>query len=158
MKRTGAADTAHDVVVASPIQLRTIEEGWWLHCGGSRGFAEMGAHDDEELGEFEGFAEEEAGLEAHTMELPIVAAGDDDDGGVAGSVVPAQDFEEGGAVEVGEADVEEDEVWVKRRYGATGDVAVGEEGELPVGKVFEGVTKEFGEFGVVFNDGDAPGG
>ena len=30
----GAADTAHDDVVASPIQLRTIEEGWWLHDGG----------------------------------------------------------------------------------------------------------------------------
>ena len=61
----------------------------------------MGAHDDEDFGEFEGFAEEEAGLEAHAMKLPIVAAGDDDDGSVAGAVVAAQDFIEGSAVEVG---------------------------------------------------------
>ena len=33
----------------------------------SVGFAQVGAHDDEEFGEFEGFAQEEAGLEAHAM-------------------------------------------------------------------------------------------
>jgi hypothetical protein len=125
---------------------------------GSIGFAQVCAHDDEELGEFEGFAEEEAGLEAHAMELPVVAAGDDDYGSVAGAVVAAQDFVEGSTVEVGEADVKENKMWMKRRYGVTGDVAVVKEGELPVGEVFKGVAKEFGEFGVVFDDDDAPGG
>jgi hypothetical protein len=118
----------------------------------------VGAHEEEEVDEFEGFAEKEAGLEAHAMELPVMAAGDDDDGGVAGAVVPAQDFVESSAVEVGEADVKKNEVWMKWGYGLTSDVAVVEEGELPVGEVFEGVAKEFGEFGVVFDDGDAPGG
>ncbi len=70
----------------------------------------MDAHDEEEFGEFEGFAQEEASVEAHTVELPVVATGDDDDGGVAGAVMAAQDFVEGGTIEVGEADVEQDEV------------------------------------------------
>lgn len=124
----------------------------------SVGFAQVSAHDEEELSEFEGFAEKEASLEAHAMELPVVAAGDDDDGGVTSAVVAAQDFVEGSAVEVGEADVKENEMWMKWGYGVTGDLAVVEEGELPVGEVFEGVAKEFGEFGIVFDDGDAPGG
>ena len=118
---------------------------------------EVGAHHEEKLSEFEGFAEEEAGMEAHAMELPIVAAGDDDDGGVASGVVAAQHFVESGAVEVGKADIEKDEVWLKRGYGVTGDMAVVEEGELPVGEGFESMVKEFGEFGVVFDDGDARG-
>ena len=112
-------------------------------------FAQVGAHDDEEFGEFEGFTEEEARLEAHAMELPIVAAGDDDDGSVAGAVVAAQDFIEGSAVEVGKADVKENKVWMKWGYSVTGDMTVVKEGELPVWEVFEGVSKEFGEFGVV---------
>ncbi len=125
---------------------------------GSIRFAQVGAHDDEEFGEFEGFAEEEAGLEAHAMELPIVAAGDDDDGSVTGAVVAAQDFIEGSAVEVGEADVKEYEVWMKWWYSVTGDLAVVKESELPVWEVFEGVAKEFSDFGVVFDDDDTPEG
>jgi hypothetical protein len=131
-----------------------------LGSGGGRiaGFAEVGAHNEKEVAEFERFAEEEAGVKAHAVELPVVAAGDDDDGSMTSAVVAAQDFVEGGAVEVGEADVEEDQVRVKCGHVATGDVAVVEEGELPVGKVFEGIAKEFGEFGVVFDDSNAPGG
>lgn len=139
--------------------IRAIRGGSGALTGrGSAGFAQVGAHDEEEIGEFEGFAQEEAGLEAHAMELPVVAAGDDDNRGVAGAVVAAQDFVEGSAVEVGEADVKENEVWMKWGNGVTGVLAVVEEGELPVGKIFEGVAKEFGEFGVVFDDGDAPDG
>jgi hypothetical protein len=126
--------------------------------GGGAAFAEMGAHDEEEIAQFERFAEEEAGLKAHAMELPVVAAGDDDDGGMASTVVAAQDFVQGGTVETGKADIEEDEVRVKCWHVATGYVAVVEESEFPVGKIFEGIAKEFGEFGVVFDDSDAPGG
>lgn len=121
---------------------------------GGAGFAEMGAHDEEEFAEFEGLTEEKAGVKAHAMKLPVMAAGDDDDRGMASAVVAAQNFVEGCAIEVGKADVEEDQVWVKRRYIATGDVAIVEEGELPVRKVFEDIAKEFGEFGVVFDDGN----
>lgn len=153
---------------ASPLQLRTIEDGWWLHCGqgksgkkatsavggrsggfaaeGGDGFAKVGAHEEKELAEFEGLAEEEASVEAHAVELPVMATCDDDDRGMASAVVAAQNFVEGSAIEVGKADVEEDEVWVKRGYVATGDVSVVEEGELPVRKVFEGIAKKFGEW------------
>ena len=122
------------------------------------GFAQVGAHDDEEFGEFEGFAEKKAGLQAHAMKLPVVAAGDDDDWGVTSAVMAAQDFIESGTVEIREADVKQNEMWMKRGYGVTGDLAVVEEGELPVREVFEGIMKKFGEFGVVFDDNDAPGG
>ena len=126
--------------------------------GGSGGFAKVRAHYKKEVSEFEGFAEEEAGMEAHTVELPIVATSDNDDGSMASVVVAAQDFVEGGAVEIGQADIEEDEVRMKRRYGVTGKLTVVEEGKLPVDIFFEGVAKKPGETRVIFDDGDAPGG
>ena len=118
----------------------------------------MDAHDEEEFGEFEGFAEKEASVEAHAVELPVVTTGDDDDGGVAGAVMAAQDFVEGGTIEVGEADVEQDEVGLEVGNALEGLLPIVEEGEVPVGVVFEGVTKKRGELGIVFDDGDDFGG
>ncbi len=123
-----------------------------------RGFVEVDTHDEEEFGEFEGFADEEASLEAHAVELPVVTTGDDDDGGVAGAVMAAQDFVEGGTIEVGETDVEQDEVGLEVGNALEGLLAVVEEGEAPVGVVFEGIMKKPGELGVVFDDGDDFGG
>lgn len=118
----------------------------------------MDAHDEEEFGEFEGFADEEAGVEAHAVELPIMATGDDDDGGVAGAVMAAQDFVEGGTIEIGETNVEQDQVGLELGNVLEGLLAVVEEGEVPVGVIFKGVMKKRGELGIVFDDGDDFGG
>jgi hypothetical protein len=121
-------------------------------------FAQVGAHDEEEFLQFEGLAEEKAGMKAHAMELPVIAASNDDDRGMTSAAVATQDFVEGGTVEIGETDIEEDEVRGKARYSAQGLLAVGEEGELPVGLVLESVTKKGGEFRVIFDDDNVFGG
>ena len=83
-----------------------------------------------------------------------MAAGNDDDRGMAGGAVAAENLVEGGTVEVGEADVEEDEMGLQLWYGVAGKLSVGEEGKLPVDVFFEGVEKEVGELGVVFDNSD----
>lgn len=122
------------------------------------GFVQVGAHDEEEFLQFEGLAQKEARMEAHTVQLPVVTAGDDDDGGVAGAIVAAQHFIESSPIKVGQADIQEDKVGWKPGDGAQRLLAVGEEGKLPVGIVLESVTKEVSEFWIVFDDNDMFGG
>lgn len=73
-------------------------------------FAEVRAHDEEEFLESERLAQEEASLEAHAMKLPVVAAGDDDDGSVTSVAVAAQNFVQRGSIEVGQSNIKQDEV------------------------------------------------
>ena len=117
----------------------------------------MGAHQEEEFVEFEGFAQEEADVQSHAVKLPIMAAGDDDDGRVTSANMAAQDFVEGGAIEAGEADIQEDEVRMQAWDGMARLLSVGEEGELPVRVLFERVKQEAGEIRVVFDNGDMSG-
>jgi hypothetical protein len=118
----------------------------------------MGVHHEQEFMEFEGFAQEEAGLQPHTVKLPVVFAGNDDDGRVARAVVAAQNFVESRAVKVGQANVEQDEMRLQARNGLAGLFSIREEGELPVPVLFERVLQQFGNTGVVFDNGDMSGG
>ncbi len=121
------------------------------------GFAEMGTHHEEEFVEFEGFAQEEAGLQPHAVKLPVMFAGNDDDGRVARTIVAAQDFVESGAIQVRQADVEEDEMRMQIGDDLARLLSIREEGELPVPVHFERVLQEFGDTGVVFDNGDMSG-
>lgn len=119
-------------------------------------FAEMGAHHKEEFVEFEGFAQEEAGLQPHAAKLPVIFAGDNDNRRVARAVVAAQDFVEGGTVQVGQANIEEDEMRTQAGNDRAGLLSVREESKLPVPVGLERGLQQFSDIGVVFDNGDKP--
>ena len=119
--------------------------------------AKMGAHHEEKFVQFEGFAQEESGLQPHAVKLPVMFAGDDDDGRVARAVVAAQDFVECDAIQIGQANVEEDEMRVQVGNVLARPLSIVEKGELPVPVHFEGVLQEIGDTGIVFDNGDMPG-
>lgn len=122
------------------------------------GLTEMGVHHQQEFVEFEGFAQEQAGLQPHAVKLPVVFAGNHDDGRVARAVVAAQDFVESSTVKVGQANIEQDEMRLQARNGLAGLFSIGEEGELPVPVIFECVLQQLSNTGVVFDNSDLPGG
>ena len=122
------------------------------------GFAKMSAHHKEKFVEFEGFVQEETGLQPHAVKLPVMFAGDDNNRRVARAVMPAQDFVESGPIKVGQANIKEDEMRVQPRDVLARLLAIGEEGELPVLVRFERILQEFSDIGIVFDDGDLSGG
>src|SRR5579885_2195483 len=60
----------------------------------------------EQLFHSEWLAQEQARLQAHAVQFPVVAAGDDDDRGIARIAMPAQNLIEGGAIKIGEAHIQ----------------------------------------------------
>lgn len=116
--------------------------------------AKMGAHHEEKFVQFEGFAQEEASLQPHAVKLPVMFASDDDDGRVARAIVAAQDFVECDAIQIGQADVEKDEVRVQGRDVLARPLSIVEEGKPPVPVHLKGVLQEIGDTGIVFDNGD----
>src|SRR5690348_9398902 len=118
----------------------------------------MGAHHKEKFVEFEGFVQEETGLQPHAVKLPVMFAGDDNNRRVARAVMPAQNLVESSPIEIGQTNIKEDEMRVQAGDVLARLLAIGEEGELPVPVRFERILQEFSDIGIVFDDGDLSGG
>lgn len=120
-------------------------------------FVEMGAHHEQEFVKFERLAQEEASLQPHAMKLPVMFAGDNNDGRMARAIMAAQDFVESRAIKVGQTNIKQDKMRMQAGNILARLLAVREEGELPVPVLFERILQKFGDIGIVFDDSNMPG-
>src|SRR5579883_2295380 len=85
----------------------------------------------EQLFHPERLAQEQPGLQAHAVQFPVVAAGDDDDRGVARVAMAAQNLIEGDAIKIGEANIQQDQVRAQVRQPVFRVLPIGEHVQTP---------------------------